>query len=375
MWRRAAPSGSAAVIVCFDIGGTTMKGGYARAVEDINVLERVPTPGRDFDAFVGVLARAIADCPAPPRALAAAIPGIIEPGSGLGVVANVPCISGIPVRERLEAALGLPVALANDADCFALAEVAVGAGRGHRVVLGIILGTGVGGGLVIEGRLINAEGGFAGEWGHGPVAARLAGTPVVEIPRFRCGCGLSGCLDATVSARGMEALHRHLHGKEATSLAIVAGWGLTSLLASQAFDVVAVKSVSFSGPSADTLMALINSPVITPGFDIGLVPGVFAGSFLAAILTGQFKVQGFESGVGVPRYLAGATLMGFGSMLAGGCAVGAGVTGGSVLALTAWIALLAMWLGAGLTDWLIDREASPLKGWRLLQPLESASRA
>ncbi|MCB1512552.1 MAG: YeeE/YedE family protein [Hyphomicrobiaceae bacterium] len=158
-------------------------------------------------------------------------------------------------------------------------------------------------------------------------------------------------------------------------LAIVAGWGLTSLLASQAFDVVAVKSVSFSGPSADTLMALINSPVITPGFDIGLVPGVFAGSFLAAILTGQFKVQGFESGVGVPRYLAGATLMGFGSMLAGGCAVGAGVTGGSVLALTAWIALLAMWLGAGLTDWLIDREASPLKGWRLLQPLESASRA
>ena len=224
MWRRAAPSGSAAVIVCFDIGGTTMKGGYARAVEDINVLERVPTPGRDFDAFVGVLARAIADCPAPPRALAAAIPGIIEPGSGLGVVANVPCISGIPVRERLEAALGLPVALANDADCFALAEVAVGAGRGHRVVLGIILGTGVGGGLVIDGRLINAEGGFAGEWGHGPVAARLAGTPVVEIPRFRCGCGLSGCLDATVSARGMEALHRHLHGKEATSLAIVAGW-------------------------------------------------------------------------------------------------------------------------------------------------------
>lgn len=153
-------------------------------------------------------------------------------------------------------------------------------------------------------------------------------------------------------------------------LAIVAGWGLTSLLASQAFDVVAVKSVSFSGPSADTLMALINSPVVTPGFDIGLVPGVFAGSLIAALATGQFQVQGFETGVGVPRYLAGATLMGFGSMLAGGCAVGAGVTGGSVLALTAWVALLAMWLGAGVTDWLVDRDGSPLKHWRLLQPLQ-----
>jgi len=137
--------------------------------------------------------------------------------------------------------------------------------------------------------------------------------------------------------------------------AIVAGWGLTSALSRQAFDVVAVKSVSFSGPSADTLMTLINSPSITPSFDIGLVPGVFAGSLLASVLTGQFRLQGFETGVGLPRYLAGATLMGFGSMLAGGCAVGAGVTGGAVLALTAWVALLAMWISAGVTDWAVDR--------------------
>src|SRR5688500_15897274 len=124
------------MILCFDIGGTTMKGGRARAVDDIEVLEREPTPARDFDAFVAVLARAVEGCPEPPRALAAAIPGVVQPGSGLGVVANIPCITGIPVRARLEAALGLPVVLANDADCFALAEMAVGAGRGHRVVFG-----------------------------------------------------------------------------------------------------------------------------------------------------------------------------------------------------------------------------------------------
>lgn len=141
-------------------------------------------------------------------------------------------------------------------------------------------------------------------------------------------------------------------------LAIAAGWALTSALAGQAFDVMPVKSVSFSGPSADTLMALINAPTITPSFDIGLVPGVFAGSLAAAVLTGQFRIEGFETGVGVPRYIAGAALMGFGSMLAGGCAVGAGVTGGSVLALTAWVALLAMWISAGVTDWMLDRKAA-----------------
>jgi uncharacterized protein len=148
-------------------------------------------------------------------------------------------------------------------------------------------------------------------------------------------------------------------------LSVAAGWGLTSLLSSQAFDVVPVESVSFSGPSADTLMALINAPVIRPSFAIGLVPGVFVGSLLAALLTGQFKIQGFETGVGVPRYLVGAALMGFGSMLAGGCAVGAGVTGGSVLALTAWVALLAMWLSAGVTDRLLDRDETVDQGFAI----------
>ena len=104
------------------------------------------------------------------------------------------------------------------------AEVAVGAGRGHRIVFGIILGTGVGGGLVIDGKLINAEGGFAGEWGHGPVAATHAGTPPVAIPSFPCGCGQVGCVDTVGAARGMERLHKHLHGADLPSTAIVAAW-------------------------------------------------------------------------------------------------------------------------------------------------------
>ncbi len=255
------------MIVAFDIGGTTMKGGLARSIEDIEILPPVPTPARDLDAFIAVLARTLAAAPEPPRALALSVAGVIEPETGLGSVANIPCINGIPVQARLEAALGLPVVLANDADCFALAEVAVGAGRGHRVVFGVILGTGVGGGLVIEGRLINATGGFAGEWGHGPVAARIVGTPPVVIPHFPCGCGLAGCLDVTVSARGMVSLHRHLHGLEASSQAVVAAW--------EEGDAAAAATVAVWVEIAAAPLAML---VNTTGADIIPVGGGLGGS-------------------------------------------------------------------------------------------------
>ena len=140
-----------------------------------------------------------------------------------------------------------------------------------------------------------------------------------------------------------------------TGSCISLGWLLTSLHADNSFDIVAIKSISFTGPSADTLMSLINSPTINMTFDIGLVPGVFIGSLMAALVTKQFKWQQFTQETKQARYLIGASMMGFGSMLAGGCAVGAGVTGGAILALTAWVALLFMWLSAGITDWLIDR--------------------
>ena len=83
-------------------------------------------------------------------------------------------------------------------------------------------------------------------------------------------------------------------------------------------------------------------------------------AFLAAALSGELKLQGWHGGQSMRRYLAGAAMMGFGGMLAGGCAVGAGITGGSVFALTAWITLCAMWLAAGITDRLIDYRAETM---------------
>lgn len=138
-------------------------------------------------------------------------------------------------------------------------------------------------------------------------------------------------------------------------LAVAAGWCATWWIAQVVFVPVTVKSINFTGPSADTLMALINLPTIPLGFDVGLIPGVFLGSLAAAAATGEIELQGYEGGLSMIRYMTGAALMGFGSMLAGGCAVGAGVAGGSVFAITAWIALFAMWVGAGATDLIVDR--------------------
>ncbi len=133
-------------------------------------------------------------------------------------------------------------------------------------------------------------------------------------------------------------------------------WWFTNAMASVAFEPVQLEALSFTGPSADTLMLFLSQPGSMIDFDVGLVPGVFLGAFIAAWLSGQLQLQGFEDGASMRRYLTGAALMGFGGMLAGGCAVGAGVTGASIFALTAWVTLFAIWIAAAATDWVVDRK-------------------
>ncbi|MGB3278806.1 MAG: YeeE/YedE family protein, partial [Pseudorhodobacter sp.] len=136
--------------------------------------------------------------------------------------------------------------------------------------------------------------------------------------------------------------------------AVAVGWVLTFSLSQVAFEPVSVTSATFSGPSANTLMFfLIPNPVLE--FDVGLIPGVFIGAFLAAMWGREFKFEGFDTAGNMRRAMVGAVLMGFGAMLAGGCAIGAGVTGGSIFAGTAWLALFCMWIGAMLTDFIIDQ--------------------
>ena len=211
------------MLTCFDIGGSAIKCAVATQDGRIGDLHRVPTPAHDFPAFTQAMREMIA-AGGPARGVAISIAGVVDSDSGRIKCANIPCIDGRTLAADLSDALGLPVWIINDADSFALAEAQAGAGRGHANVFGLILGTGVGGGLVYNGQLIGGPGGFAGEWGHGPVAAQFAGTPPQAIPRFPCGCGQTGCIDTVGGARGLERLHQHLHRQQHDSRAIIDAW-------------------------------------------------------------------------------------------------------------------------------------------------------
>lgn len=212
------------MIVCFDIGGSAVKSAVATSAGDVRALSRRPTPTDDFDAFTATLSEAIAEAGGTPERIAISIAGVVDPKTGRANVANIPCLTGRRLAPELSARLGLDVLVANDADCFALAEAGAGAGRGHDVVFGAIIGTGIGGGLVADGRLISSAGGYAGEWGHGPVAKRLLDCLDHPLPLYQCGCGLKGCLDATCSARGIERLHRDIAGADLPSTGILQLW-------------------------------------------------------------------------------------------------------------------------------------------------------
>ena len=255
------------MILCFDIGGSRIKA--ATSTKGILApLGDMPTPTHDFGTFVAAITRFAIGLA--PKAVAISIAGVVDPDSQKLRVANIPCADGRRLGPDLQAALGLPVLVLNDADCFAMAEASQGAGLGHRTVFGIILGTGVGGGLVIDGKLVSGPGGYAGEWGHGPVAqTQVEG---ITLPHFPCGCGLTGCLDAVGSARGIERLHHALHGATATSHSILSDW--------QSDDPAAARTVAvwraLLAPPLAMILNTIGASVVPVGGGLSNVPALIA---------------------------------------------------------------------------------------------------
>lgn len=138
---------------------------------------------------------------------------------------------------------------------------------------------------------------------------------------------------------------------------VALGWGATYWVSQVSFDLVPVSSITFTGPATDTLMVLATQRNLTFSFGTGLVPGVALGAMMAAVATGQWALRRFGPETPMERYLAGAVLMGFGAMLAGGCAVGAGLSGGSAMSLTAWVAVFCIWVGALATHHLMQHRA------------------
>ncbi|HMQ63264.1 MAG TPA: ROK family protein [Flavilitoribacter sp.] len=135
-------------------------------------------------------------------------PGAIDPPTGLMKNSNTTCLNGRPFRDELEAALNLPVIMANDANCFAVAEARLGVIRKEmpnaRVVFGVIMGTGVGGGIVIDGKVINGAQGIAGEWGHS----------YLDDSGGACYCGNTGCVETIISGPALERYYQSLTGSK-----------------------------------------------------------------------------------------------------------------------------------------------------------------
>jgi fructokinase len=195
------PGGRTVPRIGIDLGGTKIEIVVLDADGTERVRRRTPTPAGDYAATIAAVARLVAEtegeigisCP-----VGIGAPGAISPVSGLVKNANSTVLIGRPLRDDLERALGRQIRIANDADCLALSEAADGAGAGVRIVFAAIVGTGVGGGIVVDGALVTGPNAIGGEWGHNP----LPWPNPRELPGPECYCGKSGCIETWLSGPG-----------------------------------------------------------------------------------------------------------------------------------------------------------------------------
>ncbi len=228
-----------------DLGGTKIEAAAVVGEREIRWRERVPTPQGDYEgtirAVASLVARLSSDCGLSadtPVGLGA--PGSISPVTGLQRNSNSTCLNGRPFVEDLARALGRPVRMANDANCFALAEAAAGAARGAGVVFGVILGTGVGGGVVIDRVARDGRNAVGGEFGHGQqqgLAAEALAEGRAHEPRS-CYCGLVDCREQYIAGTAVEReflaragralrlpeIERAAHEGDAEASAAIARW-------------------------------------------------------------------------------------------------------------------------------------------------------
>jgi predicted NBD/HSP70 family sugar kinase len=194
-----------------DLGGSKIEGAVVDAAHPDRVVcrTRVPTESAlGYEHIVNRVRLLVERLEAEsgqrrPRAIGVGTPGAIEPAAGTLKNSNTVCLNGQPLGRDLAAALGTETRLANDANCFALAEATLGAARGRAVVIGLILGTGVGSGIVVHGRVLDGLHGIAGEWGHNPMCGESA----------PCYCGRAGCVETVISGPSLERYYESRTGR------------------------------------------------------------------------------------------------------------------------------------------------------------------
>ena len=250
-----------------DLGGTKIEGSILRSVKDPEVLTRMRIPteqeqGYDhilnqIDKLIGMMSKEVG---ALPEKIGIGTPGTLDPKTQTLKNSNTTCYNGKPFIKDLEKIINIPVSIANDANCFALAEAKLGAVKSRDidadVVFGVIMGTGVGGGLVVNGKIVGGRHGIGGEWGHN----------FLDESGGQCYCGKTGCVETVISGPFTQKYYQSLSGQEKDLKEIVA-------LHTAGTDANATKTINrlthFFGKAISVVIDIVDPDVVVIGGGVG----------------------------------------------------------------------------------------------------------
>jgi fructokinase len=257
-----------------DLGGTKIEAALLAADGRELWRRRVATPAGDYAATVQAVA-ALAAAARRETGLAASI-GLGTPGtadaSGRMKNCNSTCLNGQPLQRDLEAVLGQPVRLANDANCLALSEATDGAGAGAAVVFAAVLGTGVGGAIAVQGRVLTGPNGLAGEWGHNPLPWPDEAEQRGAAAGAACYCGRRGCIETWLSGPGLAADHRQTGGQDLSAAEIA----LAAQAGDRACQATLERHAGRLARALATVVNLLDPDVIVLGGGLSQLPQIYA---------------------------------------------------------------------------------------------------
>jgi len=268
-----------------DLGGTKIEGAIIHPAEGNRAEHRVRVATESDHGYdhvvgrVGLVVRMLEEASGlrRPNVIGFGTPGTTEPSTGLLKNSNTVCLNGRPLARDLSATLGVEARLANDANCFALAEATLGAARGRAVVIGLILGTGVGSGIVVHGRVLDGLHGIAGEWGHNPICGES--TP--------CYCGRVGCVETVISGPALERFYESRTGIRLTLHEI----GRRATVGDPAAAETLGRLVDTFGEAIAAVINIIDPDAIVIGGGVGNIDRLYAPETRDAIVRHLFNPE------------------------------------------------------------------------------------